>query len=117
MQNTPVDKTCPHVTINKSFLYGSVYSYRVHELFYPFWCLTYRYCSVMGFTRNILCSLLYCKFSIHFCIFVNFIDFICKKKLVNTINLSFYCLTVRLTTAVVTIGVRSGMFLCLPSRQ
>ena len=47
------------VTINKSFLYCFVYSYRVPQLFYPLWCLTYRYWSVMGFTRNILCSLLY----------------------------------------------------------
>ena len=58
-----------------------------------------------------------CKFSVHFCIFVNFIDFIYYIKLVNTMNLSFYCLTGRFTTAVVTIGVRNGMFLCLPSRQ
>ena len=48
------------VTINKSLLYGFVYSYRVPQLFYPFSCLTYRYWSVMGFTWNILCSLLDC---------------------------------------------------------
>ena len=46
------------VTINKSYLYYFVYSYRVPQLFYHFWCLTHRYWSVMGFTRNILYSLL-----------------------------------------------------------
>ena len=54
------DMTMNYITINESFLYVFVYSYRVLNCFYPFWRLNYRYWSVMSFTQNILCSLLDC---------------------------------------------------------